>query len=318
MLSACARHALRQVWRKQGHFRYGKSASCLQELCGGILNVVARCLKLNGFVVDYLPFEHELSRLVLLTCGDDCIDSGLRAPMTPLTPHNRWSQIVNYAPSHCLIQCPNWTGVFDDNGEQRDEHGDVVSQETGHSTPVNEPESPDAMPLTQESLELNDLRAALEKMEPIEKAMSMASNVSVCGSNVTEPAADATSSDFLETADTGEESDDTEPADDGAPSEYPELATVDGSAAYGSPYSMTASLILVNTTSTMESRMSNDSSFDNVSPVDIETGADKATEGSKGRATVGNTASKSDSFKHKVRRSLDWLSGSRSDSGDAA
>ncbi|USP82488.1 hypothetical protein yc1106_09762 [Curvularia clavata] len=255
-------------------------------------------LKLNGFVVDYLPFEHELSRIVLLTCGDDCIDSGLRAPRTLLTPHNRWSQIVNYAPSHCLIQWPNWTGVFDDNGDQRDNHGDIVPQESGVSTPVDEPVSPDRMPLTKESLELKELKTALEKMEPIERAMSMASNVSVCGSDVTEAAADATSADFAEMA-SGDGSDHTEPADDAAPSEYPELATVDGSAAYGSPYSMTASLILVNTASTMESRVSNDSSFDNVSPVDIDAGADNATEGSKGSATVGNTSSKSDSFKHK-------------------
>jgi hypothetical protein len=48
-----------------------------------------RCLKLDGFVVDYLPFEQELSRIALLTCGKDCIDSGLRAPKTPRTPHSK-------------------------------------------------------------------------------------------------------------------------------------------------------------------------------------------------------------------------------------
>ncbi|KAI8938021.1 hypothetical protein NX059_005695 [Plenodomus lindquistii] len=40
-------------------------------------------LKLDGFVIDHVPFEEELAALELLTCGENCIDAGLRAP------HNR-------------------------------------------------------------------------------------------------------------------------------------------------------------------------------------------------------------------------------------
>lgn len=97
------------------------------------------CLKLDGFVLDYLPFEHELSRLVLLTCGEDCIDSGLRAPKTRRAAINLWSSTVNNAASHCLIQWPNWIGIFDNEGSQRDSLGQVVAQEVGLSTPLNSP-----------------------------------------------------------------------------------------------------------------------------------------------------------------------------------
>lgn len=85
-----------------------------------------RCLKLDGFVLDFLPFEHELSRIELLTCGINCFDAGLRAPKIRRVPYNRWSQAVNNARTNCLIQWPNWTGIFDDHGDQRDSQGDVV------------------------------------------------------------------------------------------------------------------------------------------------------------------------------------------------
>lgn len=119
------------------------------------------CLRLNGFVLDHLPFEHELSRIVLLTCGEDCIDSGLRAPKTPKAPHNKWSRVVNNATSHCLIQWPNWTGIFDAGGHQRNKSGEVVPQELGLSTPLESlPLSP-IVPLTEESLNLKDVDEAL-------------------------------------------------------------------------------------------------------------------------------------------------------------
>ncbi|CBX94765.1 predicted protein [Plenodomus lingam JN3] len=96
-----------------------------------------QCLKLNGFVIDQLPFEEELSGLKLLTCGDKCFDAGLRAPKTRHAPLNRWSGAVNNAPSHCMIVWPNWQGIFDAAGHQRDESGEVVAEgvvvSTSHS-----------------------------------------------------------------------------------------------------------------------------------------------------------------------------------------
>jgi hypothetical protein len=159
------------------------------------------CLRLNGFVIDHLPFEHELSRIVLLTCGEDCIDSGLRAPKTLKAPHNKWSRVVNNATSHCLIQWPNWTGIFDAGGHQRNKSGEVVPQELGLSTPLeNLPPSP-IVPLTEESLNLKDVDEALG--EPLhadsfdtplaptssvaQTPLSAVSNASTRGSDVPTP-----------------------------------------------------------------------------------------------------------------------------------
>jgi hypothetical protein len=59
-------------------------------------------LHLNGFVIDHLPFQQELSDLSVLVCGDKCVDAGLRAPRSA---------------AGCTIQWPAWTGVFDAEGE---------------------------------------------------------------------------------------------------------------------------------------------------------------------------------------------------------
>ncbi|KAF1947344.1 hypothetical protein EJ02DRAFT_140610 [Clathrospora elynae] len=163
------------------------------------------CLKLDGFVVDYLPFEHELSRIVLLTCGKNCVDAGLRAPTTLRAPRNRWSRAVNNAVTHCLIQWPNWTGIFDDHGDQRDKHGDVVSQEVGLSTPASEFPSSPTVPLTKAILHMKELDDALDGVKDecyfaSPKALlssvvaqtpmtpvSMVSNLSTRGSDVSTP-----------------------------------------------------------------------------------------------------------------------------------
>ncbi|XP_014551631.1 hypothetical protein COCVIDRAFT_42068 [Bipolaris victoriae FI3] len=261
------------------------------------------CLKLDGFVVDYLPFEHELSRISLLTCGKNCIDSGLRAPKTPLTPHNGWSKIFNCAISRCLVQWPNWTGTFDDHGDQHDNHGQIVSQETVLSTPANGPLSPSPMPLTKTALQMKEVGDAIDsiikkgKGPPslskslsligIEAPLSMASDVSVCGSDVATPAAGSVSPNS------------------------PKMPTVDGSATYSNAASMGASLTLVKSANTVQSGISTDSSFDNVSPVD-----GFAANGFDSIAPKEKTMPKTSGFKHKVRRSLDWLSSSRSDSGE--
>lgn len=272
------------------------------------LTLCARCLKLDGFVVDYLPFEHELSRIALLTCGNDCIDSGLRAPKTPCTPHNRWGKIVNNAPSHCLIQWPNWTGVFDDHGHQRDNHGAVVSQETGLSTPANELPSPSPAPLTKEFLHLKDLGDALDEAdknggcsaalpEVVTEAAAttpttMASDVSICGSEEPTPSVGT------------------------AGRSSPKLSLLDGSASSGTISPMIRSQILGDE-GMMESMISTDSSFDHVSPRDVEAGSYVAAHDYDGTASDSKSESKTGIFKHKVRRSLEWLSGSRSGSGEA-
>lgn len=67
------------------------------------------------------------------------------------------------------------------------------------------------------------------------------------------------------------------------------------------------SLVLVDSAaSTADSVFSNDSSYDQVSPVDIDEISNDSTPAAK------------NSFKHKVRRSWDWLSDSDSGSGAAS
>ena len=90
------------------------------------------------------------------------MDAGLRAPRTGITPHNSWSRSVNNATSHCLIQWPNWTGIFDQEGEQRDQSGQVVPQELGLSTPYEEYAPGSPIPLTEEALSMKDVGEVLD------------------------------------------------------------------------------------------------------------------------------------------------------------
>ena len=121
---------------------------------------------LDGFVVDHLPFEHELTDIVLLACGEKCIDAGMRAPKTQAEPYNAWSKKVNNAACRILIQWPNWTGIFDTEGDQRDTHGDVVSQEAGLSTPYAEyaPLTQPQLPLTEKTLNMKDVGDTLNNI----------------------------------------------------------------------------------------------------------------------------------------------------------
>ena len=250
-------------------------------------------------MVDYLPFEYELSRIVLLTCGDNCIDSGLRAPKTPRTPHNKWSKIINNATSHCLIQWPKWTGVFDDHGDQRDTRGQIVPQEAGLSTPADEIASP-TMPLTKESLNMKDMGDAvggaakegyfatpktfLFPTAPETPAMSIVSNLSTRGSEVPTPTVGSPNI----------------PSVDGSLSSDPVSPPID----LGSPAD--ASLFLVSSGSTAAST---DGSYDMVTPPAVDATSDVGTSGSNSTATVGS------SLKHKVRKS--WGGFFRSGSGSA-
>ncbi|KAI4620507.1 uncharacterized protein J4E87_007195 [Alternaria ethzedia] len=211
------------------------------------------CLKLNGFVVDYLPFEQELSRIALLTCGKDCVDSGLRAPNTSRNPYNREGKAVN---NRCLIQWPNWTGVFDDRG--------------------------DPIPLTKESLQMKDLGEALDGAAKEDGYFSAQSPWSP-GSAVTshlQPQETVSSASLPHVPVTDSETPVT-------------LATTGSPAADGNTFSgetspTGASLVLVDSATSEDSIVSNDSSFDQILPADIDESSVKAA-----------TAVKNGSFKHK-------------------
>ncbi|KAI4956464.1 hypothetical protein J4E91_000675 [Alternaria rosae] len=224
------------------------------------------CLKLNGFVVDYLPFEQELSRIALLTCGKDCVDSGLRAPKTSCNPYNSEGKVVR---NHCLIQWPNWTGVFDDRG--------------------------DPISLTKESLQMKDLGEALDGAAKEDSYFS-AQSPWPPGSAVTSRLQPQETVSFASLP--------FVPVNDG---KTPVILTTTGSpAADGNTFSGTtsptgASLVLVDSATSEDSIVSNDSSFDQILPADINEASVKST-----------TAAKNGSFQHKVRRSWDWLSGSSS------
>lgn len=115
-------------------------------------------------MIDHLPFEHELTDINFVGCGAKCIDAGMRAPKTDAEPFLAWCRRVNNIPCHFALQWPNWTGIFDIEGEQRDVHGQVISQEAGLSTPFAEyaPSPPQQLPLTEKALNLKDIGMALE------------------------------------------------------------------------------------------------------------------------------------------------------------
>ncbi|KAF2270893.1 hypothetical protein CC78DRAFT_573254 [Lojkania enalia] len=116
------------------HHSYGHG-EYLDDLCMRRARIAANlhetlplplwCLRLDGFVVDHLPFELELSQIVLLSCGENCVDAGLRAPKTA-EPRNKWGCMVQNAITHCMIDFPAWAGIFDAEGRQLDELGNMV------------------------------------------------------------------------------------------------------------------------------------------------------------------------------------------------
>lgn len=167
------KHAVRQtllpVPRGTLFDRWRTTLSSFRGTCAN--QFVTRCLKLDGFVIDRLPFEHELTRIVLLTCGESCVDAGLRAPKTPRAPLNKWGSSVNKDNTHSYIVWPSWSGIFDNQGQLLDAEGSVDRDEERDVDPaIKEGASSDSVPLTKEFFDLEDLEAALrehKRMEPL-------------------------------------------------------------------------------------------------------------------------------------------------------
>lgn len=260
------------------------------------------CLKLDGFVIDHMPFDHELSRIVLLTCGDDCIDSGLRAPKTDQTPHNKWSKVVNNASSHCLIKWPNWMGIFDNHGAQRDKLGLVIPQDLVYSTSLEEfsPTSP-TVPLTKNALHMKELNEALGgateldyrndsdllgKPAIAETPMSVVSNKSDRGSDV--PTLTAASSTIAHS---------------------PRIPTVDGTDLAATTSFGSSDADTVDSLEEALSPVSTMSSFEQVDNPASDIKSNAATAGSDITTEESTTPNKA-TLAHRVRRSFDWLTGS--------
>lgn len=174
--------------------------------------------------------------------------------------------------------------------------GDVVSQEAGLSTPAEEYSSVfSQMPLTKESLHMKDLGEALDGANkddgyfaacPLslpetggKPSLSVWSNASTCGSNITTPVVPPTAQ------------------------SSPKMPAVPA-AVETSPIG--ESLIPVDSATTADSVVSNDSSYDQVVPLDNDEAPNNSMSAAK------------NSFKHKIRRSWDWLSDSGSHSGAAS
>jgi hypothetical protein len=264
------------------------------------------CLKLDGFVIDHLPFDHELSSIVLLTCGDNCIDSGLRAPKTDRVPQNKWSKVINNAASHCLIKWPNWMGVFDERGDQRNKLGLVIPQDLVYSTPMEDfsPMSPIAS-LTIESLHMKELNEALggaTKLDNLrgsdllgrpamaQTRMSMISNKSERGSDVPTPTASSS-----------------------VTAHSPRIATVDGADLTATTSFGTSDADTVGSPDEALSPISPMSSFEQVEEPFPDIASRTATVGSDTTTTIEeDTTPKKATLAHRVRRSFDWLTGSSS------
>jgi len=255
-----------------------------------------------------------------LTCGDNCIDSGLRAPKTGRAPQNKWSKAVNNAASHCLIKWPNWTGIFDDQGDQRNKLGLVIPHDMVLSTPLDEfsPNSP-TVPLTQESLRMQELGEALRGVkkpdyfndagllgEPAvsETPMSVVSNKSERGSDVPTPTATSSTIAYSPRISTADGTTLT------TTTSFTESDTTTVSS-FADTMSLTSTFSSADNTIYPTSTFS---SFEEVSTPTAGTDCNPGTAGSGATATEEKATPKKSTFAHKVRRSLDWLTRSSSSS----
>jgi hypothetical protein len=249
------------------------------------------CLKLDGMVIDHLPFEHELSRVVLLTCGEKCIDSGLRAPKTSKA-HNNWSKAVNNATSHCLIQWPNWTGIFDDHGDQRNKLGVVIPYDMALSTPLDD-FSP-SIPLTEKSLNLKALDDALEGVTDTDYFTTSppGPNPSVTQVHLAATSISSTSRSEVPTPKCA------------SSTCSPSIPALTASSSFAE-----SDMVMINGPGDSMSPTSILGSFEHVSPLASDEISNFGTGAWDTLAVEENSIPKKSTFTHKVRRSWDWLSG---------
>jgi len=175
--------------------------------------------------------------------------------------------------------------VFDDHGEQRNTDGEIVSQEISLSTTA-EITSFSPVPLTKEILEMKELGDALD-------AATKGYDYSIVPLTLGDSLVAGPSSSVASTRG----SDLPTPVGKQADRSSPKMSDIDESSGCG------ASLMLVDSATTVESAVSNHSSFDEVDPMDVDDVSDDAATHAPSRNLTGG-------FKQKVRRSLEWWSGS--------
>lgn len=140
---------------------------------------------------------------MLLICDEKCFDAGMRAPKTQAEPYNDWSKKVNNVACRFRLEWPNWNGIFDTKGDQRNKHGDVVPQIASLSTPYTKHvPSSHVLPLTEKALSVTGLsdesdKAAkpngfrspptLHTLSIPDTFLDAVSNVSECDSEVPAP-----------------------------------------------------------------------------------------------------------------------------------
>lgn len=69
---------------------------------------------------------------------------------------------MNNAVTHCAISWPNWTGIFDEHGNQRGNYGQVVTPEVKVSTQIEDFPMLSSSSLTEISLQMKDSNIALD------------------------------------------------------------------------------------------------------------------------------------------------------------
>lgn len=139
------------------------------------LNPTHSCLKLNGFVVDHLPFEEEFKDLVLLTCDPECIDAGIRPPLVRTAPHNR-QPFSNE--SRCFISWPNWFGVlYSNSDDQTGDNGSAALPDWVVMLPAPEYPTPEAAAAAAAKKKEKKEVAAAEKKRKQEATAALAAKL---------------------------------------------------------------------------------------------------------------------------------------------
>lgn len=81
-------------------------------------------LILDGFVVDYLPFEIEMTAVSFLHLGQQCYNAGFM-PMNRVGCNENAS---NFTWCPTTVVWPNWTAKFRSDGKQLDAEGNAIDK----------------------------------------------------------------------------------------------------------------------------------------------------------------------------------------------